>query len=52
MSRGVTDDDLERIRRFVDRPKRDRDPEMLCPEDDVSDDESESTALQSSDQNP
>jgi hypothetical protein len=31
MVHGITEDDLERIERFVQRPRCRRRPEMLCP---------------------
>lgn len=29
---GLTEDDLERIERFVNTPRYERDPDQLCPE--------------------
>jgi hypothetical protein len=32
MTTGLTEDDLKRIREFVERSRRDRGPDMLCPD--------------------
>jgi hypothetical protein len=37
MDSGLTEDDLKRIERFVERPRCRRRPEMLCPEADPDD---------------
>ncbi len=36
---GISEDDLERIARFNRRPRYRRDPTLLCPDQDVQEDE-------------